>query len=491
MKVGLFLPIEPGTEGVLSYLPPLGLGYLSSYAKRYVGDVAVVVERNLDDLIAARPDIVGFSFGTFFARLAARQARQVKEALGCPVLCGGVHVSTLPTVLDPAFDVAVIGEGERTFAELLQLFRAEGRWAPESLRKIAGLLFRDEAGRLERTSPRPLIENLDEIPYPDRDLTFEKWRRPKVEVQLLTGRGCPCNCSFCSASVHWGRKCRMASDEYVLGELELIRRQYHPEAIHFSDDLFITNRSRVLRIARAIRERRLHEGVEFTAFARADLLDDELMEALARTNFSTLHLGLETGSDAVLQIFNKQGVNMEVHCKAIELARKHGVLLSSCFILGAPGETRQDILETFEFVRANADIFSRVHFTHLQVFPGTDVWEWAKRLGISDTNLRGVALDTEDFADADDYLRNRWPYLNEANIPREEMLGLLRLGSMMSDMVARLQDATAGLHDATTCLDEANARATSARFAAENIPILQIVKEKARRRLRGSRPAGQ
>jgi radical SAM superfamily enzyme YgiQ (UPF0313 family) len=187
----------------------------------------------------------------------------------------------------------------------------------------------------------------------------------------------------------------------------------------------------VLRIAQAMRERRPHEGVAFTAFARADLLDDEL---------------------------------------------------TSCFILGSPGETRQDMLETFDFVRENADAFSHVHFTHLQVFPGTEVWEWAKRLGISDSNLAGVALDSEDFANADDYLRNRWPYLNEANIPREEMLGLLRLGSMMGDMVARLHDATASLHDA-------NARSTSARFAAENIPILQIVKEKARRRLRGSRPA--
>lgn len=477
IKVGLFLSVHPGLEDSWSYLPPLGLGYLSSFAKQNVEGVEVILERDLEALIAARPDLVGISFATHTARLAARQARRVKEALGCPVLCGGPHVSTLPTMLDPVFDAAILSEGEETFAELLRLFQAEKQFTPQALRKVQGLLFHDEAGALVRTEARPYIQNLDTIPYPDRDLMFEKWRRERVEVQIMTSRGCPYNCSFCSTIVHWGRKYRSASDEYILGELELVRRKYNPAAIHFYDDLFTVNRARVLSLTKKMRARRLHEGVEYTAFVRSNLLDDELMEALAATNFKILNVGFESGSDAVLKVFNKLGVDMDTHMKAVDLARRHGMLFTSCFILGAPGETRQDIMDTFDFVRVNTDVFYCIHFSPLMVFPGTEVWEWARAQGLSETNLTGVTLDTEDFEDGMGFLERRWPYFNEQNIPREEMLTYLRLGTMMEDMVGRLY--------------EANRRAVSPGFVAENVPIMDIVREKTRNRFRKLLPTGR
>lgn len=477
IRVGFFLSIHPGFEDTWSYLPPLGFGYLSSYAKQHVGNVEIIVERDLDVLIAARPDLVGFSFCTQAARLAARQALRVKEALGCPVLCGGPHVSTLPTILDQPFDVAILNEGEETFAELLQLFQAEKKFIPASLAKIQGISYRDESGALLRTPPRPFIQNLDSIPYPDRDLMFEKWRRPRVEMQILTTRGCPYHCSFCSTSALWGQKYRTAGNDYVLGELELMRRKYNPAVIHFFDDLFTINRKRVLDLTAKMRERRLHEGIEFTAFARSNLLDDELMESLALTNFKILNIGFESGSDAVLKAFNKRGVDMESHLKVVTLARKYGMVFTSCFILGAPGETRQDIMDTFDFVRVNTDVFCYIHFTPLMIFPGTEVWEWARELGVSETNLNGVTLDTSDFEGGMDFLENRWPYLNEKNIPREEMLIYLRLGTMMEEMVGRLYNA--------------NQRSKSAGFVAENVPMMDIVREKTRNRFRKLMPTGR
>jgi len=476
IKVGLYIAIAPDQEKSWSNLPPLGFGYLSAYTKANVPGVEFLVERNLDNLIAARPDLVGISFVTHTARLAVRQARRVKDALGCPVLCGGPHVSTLPIVLDPAFDLAVLGEGEETFAELMRLWLNEKKFVASSLRKVPGILFRDEDGRLERTSPRPMIENLDMIPYPDRDLLFEQWREPKVRVQLLTSRGCPYHCNFCSTIVHWGRTWRTASETYVLGELALIRRKYDPVSIHFYDDLFTINRDRTLSLLKAMRDRNLHQGVEFDAFVRSNLLDDELMESLARTNFKILHVGFESGSDNVLKAFNKQGVNVRKHRLVIDLARKHGILFTSCFILGAPGETRQDILETFEFVRQNADSFYCVHFTPLMIMPGTQVWEWARELGYSEHNMEGIALDTEDFADDNSFLERRWPYLNAKNIPREEMINYLHLGRMMEDLVDRLH--------------QANQRALSPSFVAENVPLAQIVREKTRNRFKKFMPTG-
>src|SRR6185295_3615761 len=185
MKVGLYLACYPELIDTWNYnLPPLGLGYLAAYAKQYVGGVDFLIERDLDEIIAAKPDLVGITFVTYNASIAARQARRIKDALGCPVIVGGPHVSTLPTMLDPAFDVAVLNEGEATFAELLQLFKAERAFKPASLAKIQGLLYRDESGALVKTPCRVSIKDLDTIPFPDRDLMAEKWRRPKREAQL-------------------------------------------------------------------------------------------------------------------------------------------------------------------------------------------------------------------------------------------------------------------------------------------------------------------
>lgn len=477
LKVGLFLAVHPGLEDTWSYVPPLGLGYLSSFAKQRVGNVEFIVERDVETLIAAKPDLVGISFCTHTALLAARQAKRIKEELGCPVLCGGPHVSTLPTMLDEAFDAAVLTEGEETFAELLQLYQAEGKFEAASLGKVRGILFRGEDGALVRTPERPFIEDLDSIPYPDRDLMFEKWRRPRVEMQILTTRGCPYHCSFCSTIVHWGRKYRMASNDYVLGELELMRNRYHPESIDFFDDLFTINKKRVLDLTAKMRERRLHEGVEFTCFVRSNLIDDELMEALARTNFKILNIGFESGSDSVLKAFKKRGVDMKLHNEAIALARRHGIVYNSCFILGAPGETREDIMDTFDFVRMNTDVLAYIHFTPLMIFPGTDVWEWAKEYGVSEQNMSAVTLDTEDFDGGMGFLENKWVYLNEKNIPRGEMLNYLRLGTMAEEFVAQLFNT--------------RRQAKSPKFVAQHVPIADIVREKMLKRFRTLMPTGR
>ena len=472
MKVGLYQAnyrnIDPGWMQV----PPLSLGYLAAYAEKYVGGIEFIIDHRLDRIIESKPDIVGITYVTHSVRHAVKNAREIKDTLGCPVIAGGPHVSTLPTVLEEPFDIGVIGEGEETFAELMELYQAEDGFAPASLAKIKGLSYRDADGVLQRTEPRPFIQDLDRVPYPDRDRMFAKWTDPQEEWQIMTSRGCPYDCSFCSVIVQWGQVYRCHSEEYVVGEIELIRRKYRPKTINMFDDLFTVQRKRVLRIMEMIRERDLHKGVEFTCFVRSNLIDDELMEVFAKTNFKVLNVGFESGSDRVMQIFNKQSASQENHLRTVELARKYGLLFNSCFILGAPGETREDIMQSFEFVRKHSDVFYKIIFTPLMVFPGTQIWEDARRIGVSETNMDGVALEERDFDDGMDFLRNRWPYLNEERIPREEMINYLRLGDLFSQIV---------------CGDNERMRELqSAEWIARNVPIGEIVKEKARRHLGGN-----
>lgn len=478
IKVGLYVAsynelglATSDLDSQWNQFPPLGLGYLASYARKYVGNVEFVIERTVDALIAAKPDIVGISYVTYSVRLAERHAIKVKEALGCPVIAGGPHISTLPTVLPKGFDFAVLNEGEETFAELLRLYQAEGEFAPESLAKVKGLLYRDADGVLQRTEPRPFIEDLDTVPYPDRDLMFEKWRRPgPSEMQILTSRGCPYRCAFCSTQVHWGRRFRFPTEDYVVNELELIRRNYNPETIHFFDDLFITNRGRTLRLLASMRERGLHKGVSFTGFVRSNLLDDELMESMAKTNFSMLNVGFESGSDSVLATFKKDSADLASHRNAVVLARKHGLKFASCFILGAPGETRQDIVDSFEFVSANIDVLSFVRFNTLMVFPGTQAFEWAKEQnGITDEDLGSVAPDLEDYLNMAEFLKHRWLYFNEKSIPREELLNYIDIGDRLSRIVAAYHEVAR--------------QKGSLSFVADNFPLSDIVKHKARKHL--------
>ena len=486
MKVGLTLACYPELVDDWNYtLPPLGLGYLASYAREYVGGIDFVIARDVEQLIAEKPDVAGITFVTYNASIAARMARQVKDALGIPVICGGPHISTLPTVMDPAFDVAVLNEGEETFAELMRLYKAEGKFDPRSLAKIPGLLYRDETGHLTRTAPRPAIEDLDRVPYPDRSLMYAQWSRPGREAQIMTSRGCPYDCSFCSTVRHWGTNYRFPSEDYVVGEIEKLRNEYDPKTIHIYDDLFVVRKDRVLRLLEKIRERGLHVGTTYTCFVRSNLLADDLMEAFALSNIKVLNIGFESASDEMLKVYNKQAANAGKNERAIQLGRKHGVRFSSCFIMGGPGERREDVLSTFRFISENIDTLRYVEFSPLQIFPGTDMWRRVKELGLRDEqNTAGIILEPGDLANEHDYYMNRWPYLNEENIPREEFLTYLHMGHAMAKVVW-------AYHELRQRGEVDNEVQRTPQFVAENVPITDIVAEKTKRRLRKIMPMGE
>ncbi len=494
VTVGFYLSCYPELEALWSYVPPLGFGYLSSYAKQQLGGkVDFVIERNLDDLIAHRPDLVCITYVTHNASRARRDAERIKRELGCPVLVGGPHISTFPVKLDPPFDLAVLSEGEETFVELLRLWLERGRFDTSDLSKIQGLLYREHGGVI-RTPPRPGIKDLDRVPYPDRDMAFAKWRVGRedkpVHLQIMTSRGCPYDCSFCSTIIHWGRGFRYPSNQYVVDEIAMMREKYDVRVLDIFDDLYTVRRDRVLEINRMLRERGLHEGVEFTCFARSNLVDEELLEDMAKTNIKIIHMGLESGSDEILLKFNKQAASAQKNRDAVIAARNTGIEFTSCFILGAPGERREDIYETFAFVTEGLDVFRFAHFTPLMYFPGTRAWDWAvEECGVTPDNLaeKGIVMEPDDVATHEGlagYQLDRIPYLNEKNIPRAEFNNLLRIGWQVENMVAQKSFQVLGLKQ------QMKDQLTPA-FVAENVPFGSVVREKTRRRLKKLMPMDQ
>lgn len=462
---------------------PLGLGYLAAHGRKHFPNTEYLIHHSAEKIIDFKPDMVGISYGTFSAKIAAEEARKIKEALGIPVFGGGIHITALPGAMDEIFDFGVTGEGEEAFLDMLRLWEAEGEFRNESLSKIPGLLLHDGNGGVVKTASRPFISDLDTITYPDRDLLHVSgpWN-PKFQ-SLMTSRGCPYDCHFCSTKDHWGRKFRVHSTEYVVKEFVEIQERFNPKQINVFDDLFIVDKRRALEVLAAMRERGFGPGMDLRCSVRSNLLDDEITESLVATGFRVLMIGLESASPKVLDILNKVPRGAESHWKAMELARKHGALFSGSFILGAPGETREDLQMTFDFITSNADVLYDVDFSPLIIFPGTEVWRWGvERAGLSEKNLTGVVLEPEDFVDEKSSFMDRWVYLNEENMSREELYHWLLTARNIRQLVANSSMKRMEVEGLRGTLANASRPDT----IAQTIPIKDIVKAKIKRRLQSA-----
>ena len=253
-------------------LPPLGLGYLASYLRKYHDfDNTIIVDKEdqLGRIKKEKPDVVGISATTIDFNKALNLAEQVKERFDLPILVGGFHTTALPHTLQECFDVGVMGEGEETIVELVKLYEDKGEFSPERLEKIQGICYHDN-DKVKQTPRRPIIEPMDNIPYPARDLmkineyylkparhTYDKLSRG---TSIITTRGCMFKCVFCSQTGFWQHTMRFHSPEYVVGEMrELIKNYPKIEMIRIMDDLFVVKPSRIKRISEMVVEEGLNE----------------------------------------------------------------------------------------------------------------------------------------------------------------------------------------------------------------------------------------
>jgi radical SAM superfamily enzyme YgiQ (UPF0313 family) len=373
--------------------PPLGLAYLASYLRKY-GNFTNIVIIDKEDPIAAlrreKPDLVGISAMTYEFPRAKKFAQEVKRTLGIPVILGGHHISLMPSHFDgSAFDVAVIGEGEQTLLELLNLFDRRGKFDAAELRKVKGVEFLNDHGGLELTERRPLLEPLDLAPFPARDLLKMKeyyvalrkatLKNFGVYTSMLTSRGCPFTCVFCSTRLFW-QKARFHSARYVVDEMKELTEKYRLDGIIIFDDLFIANRARAEEIAKLLKEEGLRDKLRFHIYARANLINDETCKIMADMGVEATEFGLESGSDRVLNFLKAGNVTVADNRKALQLCKKYGFRTIGSLIIGSPGETEDDFRQTMSLVKdPNLD---QAHVYQLTPYPGTKIWDIAKQQGI-------------------------------------------------------------------------------------------------------------
>jgi len=363
-----------GTTG-----PPLGLAYLASMI-REEHDVRIVdslaeefAYKDVEKVIKRYdPDVIGITSTTSMipdAYIVAKMAKRINENV--KVVMGGPHVTFVPkrTFEEcPYVDFIVRGEGEITFKELIDAL--EKNKDPSN---ILGLSI-NLGDKVKNNPPRPLIKDVDTIPMPSYDLLpIEKYQVNGVRFgTVMTSRGCPFNCAFCSSSLQFGKKWRGHSDSRVIEELKYLYEKYGIREIEFLDDTFTLNRKRAIRIAERIRKEGL--DISWSGSSRVDIFTEEVAEAMKKGGCHTIFFGIESGSQKTLDFIGK-GITPEQSVSAVKKAKRHEISALGAFVIGFPEETKEDIKKTIKLSKKVGVDFAQ--FTIATPYPGTRLWKYA------------------------------------------------------------------------------------------------------------------
>jgi radical SAM superfamily enzyme YgiQ (UPF0313 family) len=199
---------------------------------------------------------------------------------------------------------------------------------------------------------------------------------------MITSRGCPFNCVFCSTRVHW-KKFRVFSAERVIEEIELLIRKYNVKIIHIFDDLFIADKKRLSKIHKYIVEKGIYKKVKFMCLVRSDMVDDSTMKMLKEMNVVVTGIGMESGSSGMLEYLKCRTTTIDDNRRAIELANRYNLPAMGSFMLGNPNETEDELLETLKFVQGYRYSPFLIPLSYISTaFPGTEFWNYAKNKGI-------------------------------------------------------------------------------------------------------------
>ncbi len=366
--------------------PPLGLGYLSSYLGRHGVETKVIdalrdgltPEQTMQRIASERPDAVGITCLTAFYGETVRLARMVK-AENVPCVIGGVHPTFLPhrTLVDSGADYVVCGEGEIALWKL-----ARNGFVNDGIPGVYSL--DDLSGDDVPVRKAEIVENLDDIPFPDWDQMDPNAYPPAPHGAIVKGfpigvvtssRGCPYQCTFCASPGFYGRRIRFRSPENVAAEIRHLVDRFGVREIHFEDDNLTMNREHVARICRLILDGGIRVSWACPNGIRADKVDEELIALMKESGCYYFAYGIESADEGILRNIRKMETIGTI-AKSIGIAARHGISCQGFFIFGLPGETRDTIEKTIRFAKGSK--LARAQFLILDVIPGSELWDTLK-----------------------------------------------------------------------------------------------------------------
>jgi anaerobic magnesium-protoporphyrin IX monomethyl ester cyclase len=355
---GYFLFEDEKEAKVMKPYPTLGLLYISAYLRRAgfaveVFDSTFSSRENLFGRLKNGPKSVLGIYTNLTTRSAILEITTRARSHGWIVVLGGPEAANYPQeYIERGAHVVVSGEGELTLAELLPELAKKG---PHRLHGVLGTTFQDESGSVITNPPRPQIENLDNLPWPDRGQIdqaryVDVWRthHGRGSVNLITARGCPYKCNWCSHAV-FGFSHRRRSYMDCANELEHIRDSYHPDQVWYADDVFTIHHGWLRDYAAELKRRNLH--LPFETISRADrMMDENVIRTLAEMGCYRIWIGSESGSQRILDAMQR-GVKVEQVEWVSKMAKRLGIEVGMFLMWGYDGETIEDMQATIDLVK--------------------------------------------------------------------------------------------------------------------------------------------
>jgi anaerobic magnesium-protoporphyrin IX monomethyl ester cyclase len=384
MRVLLLSTPHPLEE---SPLPPLSLSYLAAVLAQEGIEVKILdflvthyhPKRLRRELEEYRPQLVGATCVTLNYPIARRMLRVCKTfAPHIFTVIGGPHVTFAleETLLkSPWVDAVVIGEGERTLIELARAVAED-----KDTRHIPGIAFAD-GGRVVKTSARGLIENLDQLPLPARELLpMARYRALNMPCTVITSRGCPYSCIFCSGHRMFGPRVRFRSPGLVVDEIERLQRDFGLAKINIVDDTFTLNHNHTRAVCQEMLRRNLQ--MKWSVFARVDRISEDLAQLMNRAGCDWVLFGVESADEGILKTI-KKGTTPEDVRRGVKIAAEAGINVFNSFIFGLPGESWDTAHKSLAFGDELYQKYGAKYGFHmLSPLPGTEIYERAEDYGI-------------------------------------------------------------------------------------------------------------
>jgi radical SAM superfamily enzyme YgiQ (UPF0313 family) len=379
---------------------PIGLGYLASFLKANGHDVLIYnadfrkhshashlsrfcnyssyqrVLRNLahplwqavrKQIAQYSPNIVGIHIKTSSYTSARNVAKLIKEHDHRIVtVVGGPHATILPveTARDQYFDFVIKGEGEKTLLELVNAIDTQ-----RPFKDIRGLTFLQDS-KIVNNHQQPLIDDLDQIPFIERDAIVDRDKYTPHGLGLIfTARGCPYECTYCASKQTWGRKVRFRSANNVFEEIKEVYNRYNCRYFKFRDDTFTLNKKRAHEICDLI----IQEGLDISwhCDTRTDCIDESLVKKMKQAGCDDVSVGIESGSDRILKLI-KKGETREQMEEAVTVLKKYGIKVKLFIMIGFPTETEKEMTDTVKFAKELQP--NHIIISILTPYPGTELY---------------------------------------------------------------------------------------------------------------------
>lgn len=423
--------------------PPLGLAYLAAVLERSGYEVKIIdcliegidsrqkmndqlVRVGMSDdeiveaLVRSEPDLVGVSVAYSCQLHSAVHVNSLIKGIDRNIItvAGGNHVTAAPkSIGNNTFDWIVFGEGEYRLLNLVEAINSS-----DTRKLVPGTICASDAAHSDYANTRiKFIQDLDSIPFPQyRSLPLEKYWRARGGSRfftMITTRGCPFNCVFCSVHNVMGRKIRYRSVENVLNEVAFLKQEFNVEQLYFEDDNFTFNINRAKEILGGIIQKDFGVEIIFRNGIRADRVDPELLKLMKRAGVKDVRFSPESGSQETLDRIIKKNLKLEDCEKAVRMAKDAGIKVTCFLVIGFPEETMQDIMQTVQYghklKKLGADF---IWVSCATPYPGTELLVNCIKKGILDEE----SLDYQSLTYMDAVIHNEWFTSEEVKSIRDQ-----------------------------------------------------------------------